>query len=76
MSLSVIKLGYKVSLSNWNVKDGWLELLFEHTSVQVPMQYHMSRVVGKPVFGISDQVRHIVGCVKPQMMSGGLKFLI
>ena len=35
------------------------------------MQNNMSLVVRKPVFGISDQVRH-----KPQKMARGLKFRI
>ena len=35
----------------------------------------MSCVVRKPVFGISDQVRHKPGCtVQPQKIARGLKF--
>ena len=30
----------------------------------------------KPVFGVSNQVRHNPGCIQPQKMARGLKFRI
>ena len=36
---------------------------------------HMSRVMGKPVFGLSQQVRHKLGCTNKKMARGS-KFQI
>ena len=37
---------------------------------------HMSLVVRKSVFGVSDQVRHKQGCTQPYKMARSLKFRI
>ena len=31
-------------------------------SICIAVSSHLSRVMGKPVFGVSDQVRHTLGC--------------
>ena len=36
----------------------------------------LSPDAGKPVFGVSDQVRHRAGCAHPEKMTGGWKFRI
>ena len=38
--------------------------------------YNLSLVVRKPVFGVSDQVRHKPGCTATDKMARGLKFRI
>ena len=45
------------------------EDVFSHDTAQ------MSRIVRKPVFGVSDQVRH-KRAVQPQKLARGLKFWI
>ena len=40
-----------------------------------PLQLNLSLVVRKPVFGVSDQVRHKPGC-EPQKMARDFKFRI
>ena len=44
----------------------------KHRQIRV----YLSRGARKPVFGVSDPVRHKLGCTKPQKMTRGLTFRI